>query len=293
MEVLGITIRPPCVPQRINLRLLAAAAWFTVFAFGGIAGLLLAIYLLLFTSLWLLTAVYLFWAWIVDRKTSECGGRSNDRVRSWIWWKYFKEYFPVRLECETQEKLDPDLNYLFCCFPHGIIPVGPFASFVYNGGGFKDLFPSHKAYVITLAINFYMPFFRELVLALGACSSSAKSIRYILGSKGGGKAVFLSVGGAAESYYCRPKQYKLILKNRKGFVRLAMESGAPLVPVISFGETEIFDQIGDSKSGIRAIQEFFRKFITIAPIIPLGRGLFQNSFGIIPRQKPITCLGKK
>lgn len=256
-------------------------------------GLFLAAYLILFTSWWRLTALYLFWAWIIDSRICDQGGRSNDWVRNWLWWKYFKEYFPVRLEHLEGVTLDPNLNYLFCCFPHGVIPAGPFASFVYHGGGFKDMFPSHRAYVITLAINFYMPFFREFVLALGACSASARSIRHILSSKGGGKAVFLSVGGAAESYYCRPMQYKLILKNRKGFVRLALENGSPLVPVISFGETEIFDQVGESTSKIRMVQEVVRKITTIAPVIPLGRGLFQSSFGIIPRQKPITCLGKQ
>ena len=51
------------------------------------------------------------------------------------------------------------------------------------------------------------------------------------------------VGGAEESLNARPGIYKLVLKNRKGFVRIAIETGASLVPVFSFGEVEVYDQM--------------------------------------------------
>lgn len=91
----------------------------------------------------------------------------------------------------------------------------------------------------------------------------------------------------------RPGDYRVVLKNRKGFARLALQCGAPLVPVISFGETEVFDQVGQPDgSRLHRVQEFIRGLVGIAPVIPLGRGLLQESFGLIPRQRPITCLGK-
>ena len=43
--------------------------------------------------------------------------------------------------------------------------------------------------------------------------------------KGGGNIVILVVGGAEESLEARPDAYKLTLKNRKGFVRMAIKSG--------------------------------------------------------------------
>lgn len=102
----------------------------------------------------------------------------------------------------------------------------------------------------------------------------------------------LSVGGAAEAYYCKPGEYKLVLKKRKGFIKLALQMGSPLVPVISFGETDIFDQVqGAEDSNLRKFQELFRKVTSLAPVIPKGRGFFQDSFGVIPRRRPLTCLG--
>ena len=44
------------------------------------------------------------------------------------------------------------------------------------------------------------------------------------------------VGGAAESLEAFPGQYRLVLRKRKGFIRIALETGASLVPVFSFGE---------------------------------------------------------
>lgn len=102
------------------------------------------------------------------------------------------------------------------------------------------------------------------------------------------------VGGAQEAFYCIPGQYKLVIKNRKGFCKLALQNGAPLVPVFSFGETDVFSQVKNPEgSTVRNIQEWLKKRINMAPAIPLGRGFFQYNYGIVPHRKPVTTVGKK
>lgn len=59
----------------------------------------------------------------------------------------------------------------------------------------------------------------------GLCDSSKESINYILNNKGTGNAVIIVIGGAAEALEARPGNYNLTLKNRKGFVRLAIKAG--------------------------------------------------------------------
>lgn len=293
MELLGVKFAPFNIPLRRRLQTLAAAAWFVVMAFGGFLGLLYSFYLVLYTRVWLLIVVYLIWAWGLDKDTCERGGRRIEWVRGWTWWKYLKDYFPLNLERVPWVQLDPKKNYLFCCFPHGMLSTGAFSAFATTVGGFHDLFPTHVPYVVTLAQHFHMPFFRELAYSLGGCSASAKSINWVLSAPQGGNVAVLVVGGVAESYNCRPGQYRLVLRNRKGFVKLALRNGAPLVPVFSFGEIDIFNQI-DTPEGsfLRRLQESVRHMIGIAPALPLGRGLFQYSFGIVPLRKPVTTVGK-
>ena len=51
------------------------------------------------------------------------------------------------------------------------------------------------------------------------------SIDYLLSCNGTGNAVVIVVGGAAESLQCAPGMNSVTLKNRKGFVRLALQKG--------------------------------------------------------------------
>lgn len=59
----------------------------------------------------------------------------------------------------------------------------------------------------------------------GAVSVSKESITYLLNDKKESKALTVIVGGASEAYFCRPGPYKILLKNRKGFIKVALETG--------------------------------------------------------------------
>jgi 2-acylglycerol O-acyltransferase 2 len=103
--------------------------------------------------------------------------------------------------------------------------------------------------------------------------------------------VVIAVGGAQEALNARPGIYKLVLKNRKGFVRLAIETGASIVPVFSFNEVEVFDQpSNDPGTPLRIFQDTFKRFTGVAPAFFFGRGFFQYSFGLIPRRHQITTV---
>jgi 2-acylglycerol O-acyltransferase 2 len=51
------------------------------------------------------------------------------------------------------------------------------------------------------------------------------SADHILSRKGGGNLLAIIVGGAQEALDARPGAYRLLLKNRKGFIRLALMHG--------------------------------------------------------------------
>uniref|UniRef100_A0A8D0KXC6 Diacylglycerol O-acyltransferase 2 n=1 Tax=Strix occidentalis caurina TaxID=311401 RepID=A0A8D0KXC6_STROC len=126
----------------------------------------------------------------------------------------------------------------------------------------------------------------------GICPVNRDSIDYILSKNGSGNAIIIVVGGAAESLNCTPGKNSVTLRHRKGFVKLALRHGADLVPVYSFGENEVYEQvIFEEGSWGRWVQKKFQKHIGFAPCIFHGRGLFSsNSWGLLPYSKPITTV---
>ncbi|XP_037978781.1 diacylglycerol O-acyltransferase 2-like [Motacilla alba alba] len=270
------------------LQLLAVLQWVLSFLLLGIVSLLLLIYLL-FTSLWLIPVLYLAWI-IFDWDTPEKGGRRLSCLRRWTVWKHFRDYFPVKL-VKTHD-LSPSHNYIIGSHPHGILCVGAFCNFITGSTGFEELFPGIRSSLTTLAGNFRLPLFREYLMSGGLFPVTRRAIGYLLSQKGTGNAVAIVIGGAAESLSCRPGVTTLILKNRKGFVRMALRHGAFLVPSFSFGENDLFRQVVfEEGSWMRSIQRRFQKMIGFAPCLFYGRGLTScRSRGFLPYARPITTV---
>jgi hypothetical protein len=288
MKLVGIEFAPLCVPMHRRYEVLAGAGAFLSFAIGGFLGLFICLYLL-FTPLWFLVLLYLAWMYL-DRHTCENGGRTSLWVLNWRWWYHLKNYFPVDLDCVPGLALNAKLNYLFCCFPHGVLPVGPFSALASGCNKFHQSYPEFIVKTAVVPQLFLQPFLRELALGMGMISCSANSLNYELSRPEGGHIVTLMPGDAMEVYNVQPGKYKFVVKNRKGFVKVALRNGSPLVPVISFGKIDVLDQI--EIPGLRKYQEFFRKYLGFVPVIFNGRGFFQYSFDVIPRRKPITTVGK-
>ncbi|KAJ1739566.1 2-acylglycerol O-acyltransferase 2, partial [Coemansia sp. RSA 1591] len=89
-------------------------------------------------------------------------------------------------------------------------------------------------------------------------------------------------GGAKESLYTNRGSRKVVLKNRKGFVREAIIAGAPLVPTFIFGENDIYDQIDHPI--LRKAQLWLQSKMMFAVPIFYGR------FGVLPRRTPLTVV---
>jgi hypothetical protein len=118
-------------------------------------------------------------------------------------------------------------------------------------------------------------------------------MNHLLSHPGGGQGVVLVPGGAPESLESHPGSYIVQLKSRKGFVKVALQNGSHLVPIYCFGENDIYDQINNPEgSGLRKFQNKVLELFTFAPAFFTGRGVFQYSYGILPRRHPIFVVGK-
>ncbi|XP_060768515.1 2-acylglycerol O-acyltransferase 3b [Neoarius graeffei] len=252
------------------------------FLLMGVSGLVLMLYLM-FTSLWPIPVLYFTWQ-MLDWDKPETGGRRTDFVRNWRVWKHLKDYFPVKL-VKTAE-LSSSKNYILGCHPHGIMSIGAVSCFTTKAGGFEQVFPGMRSSVAILAGLFRLPIFREYAMLAGLLPVSKESLEYMLSRTGVGNAVVIIIGGAEESLASSPGVNTLVIKQRKGFVRLALENGADLVPVYSFGENELFPQVLLSEGSIgRRLQALFKQVMGFAPCLFTG-----GRWLLLPHRRPITTV---
>lgn len=218
----------------------------------------------------------------------------SERLRRLKVWSLFASYFPARLH--RSQELEPTRKYIFGYHPHGIISHGAFAAFATEALGFAQLFPGITNALLTLDSNFRYPIYREYALRLGMASVSRESCENIL-SKGGhngegmGRAITIVVGGARESLDARPGVVRLVLRRRKGFVKMAIRTGADLVPVLAFGENDIYDQV-DSESHplLHKFQMLVKKVMGFTVPIFHARGIFNYDVGMMPYRRPINIV---
>ncbi|KAJ8092844.1 diacylglycerol O-acyltransferase 1 [Marasmius tenuissimus] len=281
----NIDFVPARVPRKRRLQTLAVAVWSTLIALS----LVFYIFLWSFPPLW--PFLILYYIWIQFDQSPEKGGRTSQWFRGLSFWRYFADYYPASLLKEAD--LPADRPYVFGYHPHGIIGMGAVTAFATEATGFSSAFPGIKPHLLTLASNFKMPIYREILLALGICSVSKKSCSNVLKS-GPGSAITIVVGGAAESLSARPGTVDLTLRKRLGFIKVAIQHGADLVPVFSFGENDIYEQMPNEKgTTVYAIQKKFQA--AFGWTLPLfhGRGLLNYNLGLLPyRRQIVVVVGK-
>ncbi|XP_075054659.1 2-acylglycerol O-acyltransferase 2 [Mixophyes fleayi] len=287
---MAIEFAPRSIPLERRLQTVAVIQW--VYSFLALAQTCIILYfVLLFTRFWIISVVYGIW-WFIDWDTPSQGGRRSPLLQKSVVWRYLRDYFPIKL-VKTVD-LDPRENYVFGFHPHGVLVAGAFTNFCTEATGFPELFPGVTPYLLMLPLWFRAPFFRDYIMSGGLIPSDRESASYLLKKKKSGNAIVIAVGGAPESLDARPGAFKLLLKDRKGFIKLAMQHGASLVPVFSFGENELFDQVDNPKgSFLRGVQEKLQKVMGVALPLFHARGVFQYSFGLLPYRRPIyTVVGK-
>ena len=106
-----------------------------------------------------------------------------------------------------------------------------------------------------------------------------------------GRAITIVVGGARESLDAQPHSLKLVLKRRKGFVKLAISTGADLVPTLAFGENELYDQLEPEEHPfIHKAQLIVKKILGFTVPLFHARGVFNYDYGLMPYRRPVNIV---
>jgi 2-acylglycerol O-acyltransferase 2 len=128
------------------------------------------------------------------------------------------------------------------------------------------------------------------MLAAGICDVSEKSCKYLL-TRAPGSSITIVVGGAQEALDTHPGTSDLTLNKRRGFVRVALQTGASLVPVFGFGENNTY-YCAENPPGswLRAIQERSLKALGFSLPLFHGRGIFNYDMGLLPFRTPLNIV---
>lgn len=129
-------------------------------------------------------------------------------------------------------RADPSRRYIFCYQPMGVQARGAWYTFMGKGTdspvtGLAD---------VKMAIGRVLwatPVVQQVLALFGGCPSSYRALRELLTDESP-KSVCITIGGWREAKYL--ETYSVVARCRRGFARLALETGAALVPVIGVGE---------------------------------------------------------
>lgn len=88
-----------------------------------------------------------------------------------------------------------------------------------------------------------VPGLRRLAAAVGTVDGTPENADRLLA---GGELVLVLPGGLRESMKPRELRYRLLWEQRYGFVRAAVRTQAPIVPLASLGPDDLFDLVGDA-----------------------------------------------
>lgn len=227
-------------------------------------------YLLIFYSTWC----------ILDRKMIFCrrmiSQQCRERLRHLPGFHLVSHYFPVTL-IKTKEISPGGGPYIFLYHPHGIISMGANVALNTNGCFFDQTFPGIVRWAVTLNVCFCLPLFREWITILGFIGADRRTLVTVLQKQG--DSLVLVPGGAVEALYTDHNKFRLV-GSRRGFIRLALETGAKPVPVLGFGENQAFAVAKPSEPG----SKMFMLQRSLCKLLSFSTPILTSPF---PQRKPI------
>ena len=107
-----------------------------------------------------------------------------------------------------------------------------------------------------------------------------------------GNAITIVLGGAHESLLTFPYTYRLILRKRRGFLKLALTNpNTALVPVLAFGENDLYETLVPERGTWldKAQKGAMRWFGWTVPVF-WARGVFNYNVGLVPFRRGIEVV---
>jgi 1-acyl-sn-glycerol-3-phosphate acyltransferase len=144
---------------------------------------------------------------------------------------------------------------------HGILPVDALLLHY----AIKDAFGRWPRGLTDKRI-FKIPFLRQIFLDLGIVLAHPDTGQALLERE---EMVTIMPGGSREAFKPSRERYRLMWKRRKGFVRLAIRTGSPIIPAVCIGNDELYHVFFD---GYDLSERIYGKEALLPVTLPVGLG---------------------
>eukprot|EP00811_Abedinium_folium_P035472 NODE_8261_length_1509_cov_13.118669.p1 GENE.NODE_8261_length_1509_cov_13.118669~~NODE_8261_length_1509_cov_13.118669.p1 ORF type:complete len:334 (+),score=101.61 NODE_8261_length_1509_cov_13.118669:98-1099(+) len=194
----------------------------------------------------------------------------------------FRHYFPQDVISEADDFITKERNYLMCYHPHSLFGL----AILTLQKHFRSV---NGTCVLWTAVDIVLmiPFLRRVLVAAGGRSSSASSLHQALRKPYPYNITLLIPGGVAEMYCGADGEEQLVLARRSGFCRIALQTGASLLPVYVLGANDAYTRY----FGPRSLAARISKSTKIALSVWTDR--FGIPLGPVPhRSKMLVLIGK-
>ena len=177
----------------------------------------------------------------------------------------------------------PTSPCIYAFGPHGVFSLGPALQAMLHEYLLGDNF-----HLLVASAAFYAPVYNVFVRLFGYRACDRATFKATLQ---GGRSVGIIPGGIAEMFEAgRGRDTEVMtVRQRKGFVKIALETGVPIVPCYCFGNTQIFDTPHAATSGatdtaLARLSRYLRTSLVV----------FWGRFGLpIPFRVPLlTVIGR-
>jgi len=164
-------------------------------------------------------------------------------------------------------KTQGEQNHMIMMHPHGIIPLHALLWSAYCDQNLQDCYGFGAAATIVG----FMPFLRNIMGWLGAGDANYNTIKdgitegkHYIANRGGRKPrhLFILPGGVAEVFHSEVGNNTIVFQSRRGLCRMALETGASLIPCYVFGATDFFHNMATSDSLLSRISRQLKGGLT-------------------------------
>ena len=226
-----------------NPCLYSCVTWnYSLMAFMGLLG---------YTNIIAFTVVFLVYMILPSSIVKEILLYFKDRIREIFKTRITETESNIRKTFKIHAKNIPPKS-INIWHPHGISGVTPV---IHNG--YRITSPEYKPTKGVVHYGYFMlPFIKDIIPLLNAIPSDEYSIRDTLQTE----SISITLGGVDEMRRGSPKDLQLVVRKRRGIFKIALEMGVPIVPILTYGEQEIFPEsdLGILKMYNELMYDWFR-----------------------------------